>query len=77
MLDAGDPAQLARAQDAAHELFSLALELGGSISGEHGIGVLKRGQLRRQWAPRAVELHRSIKSAFDPKGLLNPGKKEP
>jgi glycolate oxidase subunit GlcD len=77
MLDASDPAQLARAQDAAHDLFSLALELGGSVSGEHGIGVLKRGQLRRQWAPRAVELHRAIKSAFDPKGLLNPGKKEP
>jgi glycolate oxidase subunit GlcD len=77
MLDASDPAQLARAHDAAHDLFTLALELGGSVSGEHGIGVLKHGQLRRQWAPRAVELHRAIKSAFDPKGLLNPGKKEP
>ena len=75
--NARDPAQLTRAHDAAHDLFSLALELGGSVSGEHGIGTLKRGQLRRQWAPRAVELHRAIKSVFDPKGLLNPGKKEP
>jgi glycolate oxidase subunit GlcD len=77
MLDAHDPAQLAQAYDAAQDIFALALELGGSISGEHGIGVLKREQLQRQWAPRAVEVHRGIKSTFDPKGLLNPGKKEP
>jgi FAD/FMN-containing dehydrogenase len=39
--------------------------------------VVKGGQLRRQWAPRAVELHDAVKRAFDPKGLLNPGKKRP
>ena len=60
---------------AAEELFELAARLGGSISGEHGIGWVKRGQLARQWPPRALELHEAVKRVFDPKGLLNPGKK--
>jgi FAD/FMN-containing dehydrogenase len=75
MVAPGDGAELARAQAAAAEVFELALRLGGSVSGEHGIGSVKRGQLARQWAPRAVELHAAVKQAFDPKGLLNPGKK--
>ena len=50
-------------------------ELGGSIAGEHGVGWVKRGRLQAQWDARAVELHEQIKRAFDPKGLLNPGKK--
>jgi glycolate oxidase subunit GlcD len=70
-----DGAELARAEAAADELFTLAVEFGGSISGEHGTGWVKRGKLERQWSPQAVELHRSVKRAFDPKGLLNPGKK--
>jgi glycolate oxidase subunit GlcD len=77
MLDAGDAAQRARAETAATELFDLAGRLGGTVSGEHGIGVLKRGQLARQWAPAAVAAQRAIKAALDPKGLFNPGKKEP
>jgi FAD/FMN-containing dehydrogenase len=64
-----------RAGRAAAELFDLAVRLGGSISGEHGMGSLKRGRLARQWAPRALDLHAQVKRAFDPKGLLNPGKK--
>jgi glycolate oxidase subunit GlcD len=70
-----EPAELERAGRAADELFALGTRLGGSISGEHGIGLVKRGQLARQWAPRALALHAEIKRAFDPKGLLNPGKK--
>jgi FAD/FMN-containing dehydrogenase len=70
-----DEAGLARATEAAGELFALAVRLGGSISGEHGVGWVKRGQLARQWSPRAVALHAEIKRMFDPKGLLNPGKK--
>jgi glycolate oxidase subunit GlcD len=77
LIDAGDGAQRARADAAAGELFDLALRLGGTVTGEHGIGVLKRGQLARQWAPAAVAAQRAIKAALDPKGLLNPGKKEP
>jgi glycolate oxidase subunit GlcD len=77
LLEPGDVASRARADDAAAELFDLALRLGGTISGEHGIGILKRGQLSRQWAPAAVAAHRAVKAALDPKGLFNPGKKEP
>jgi glycolate oxidase subunit GlcD len=66
---------LARAEAAAEDLFALALELGGSISGEHGTGWVKRGKLERQWSAPAMELHRAVKRAFDPKGLFNPGKK--
>jgi FAD/FMN-containing dehydrogenase len=67
--------ELERAHDAAEELFELAVKLGGSISGEHGTGWVKRGQLGRQWPRRALELQQGVKRAFDPKGLLNPGKK--
>ncbi|HWC27210.1 MAG TPA: FAD-linked oxidase C-terminal domain-containing protein [Solirubrobacteraceae bacterium] len=77
LLDPDDAAQRERADAAAQELFELALRLGGSVTGEHGIGVLKRGQLARQWAPAAVAAQRAIKDALDPKGLLNPGKKLP
>jgi len=70
-----DPDEERRADAACHELFDLAIRLGGSVSGEHGVGWLKRGQIERQWGPVAYELHSRIKQAFDPKGLLNPGKK--
>ncbi|MDQ1686770.1 MAG: glycolate oxidase [Frankiaceae bacterium] len=75
MLDAGDADQRARADAAAGELFDLAVALGGTISGEHGIGVLKAGRLAQQWAPAAVAAQQAVKAALDPKGLLNPGKK--
>jgi len=75
LVASGDDEELERAERAAEELFALAFELGGSISGEHGIGLAKRGQLARQWAPAAVALHEAVKQAFDPKGLFNPGKK--
>jgi glycolate oxidase subunit GlcD len=77
LLTPGDDEQLRRAGDAVEELFELALRLGGTISGEHGIGVLKRGWLSRQWDPAAVRMHRAVKDALDPKGLFNPGKKLP
>ena len=64
-----------RADDACHELFELALRLGGTISGEHGVGWLKRGQLEHQLGPAGYDLHIRLKQTFDPKNLLNPGKK--
>jgi FAD/FMN-containing dehydrogenase len=76
LISPDDVGEVARAESACEELFELAVRLGGSISGEHGVGWVKRGQLARQWTPRAVELHRQIKEAFDPKNLLNPGKKD-
>jgi glycolate oxidase subunit GlcD len=67
--------ELGRVAAACEELFALALRLGGSISGEHGVGWVKRGQLAGQWAPAAIALHEGVKRVFDPKGLFNPGKK--
>jgi FAD/FMN-containing dehydrogenase len=75
MIDLDDPAELERAEHAAEDLFALAVELGGSVSGEHGIGMVKNGQIAAQWAPAAVAMHEAIKRTFDPKDLLNPGKK--
>ena len=75
LIAGNDPHQRERASEAADELFALAVRLGGSVSGEHGLGWVKRGQLERQWSPAALELHDAIKRAFDPKNLLNPGKK--
>ncbi len=75
LIDRTDARELEAAERAAEELFALAARLGGSISGEHGVGLVKRGQLGRVWAPRALELHAGIKQLFDPKNLLNPGKK--
>ena len=57
------------------ELFAFAIACGGSVSGEHGIGIAKRGQLARQWAAPAVALHDAVKRAFDPGEILNRGKK--
>ena len=75
LIDPGDEAERERAEAAAEELFELAARLGGSISGEHGLGLVKGGQLGRQWGPGALALHAAVKEAFDPAGLLNPGKK--
>jgi FAD/FMN-containing dehydrogenase len=77
LLVPGDAAMRARADAAARDLFALARDLGGTASGEHGIGLLKRGELSAQWSPAAVAAHRAIKHALDPRGLFNPGKKEP
>ena len=75
LLDPSDRAEIARAENAATDLFELAAGLGGSISGEHGLGTVKSGHLGVQWAGRALELHEGVKRLFDPKGLLNPGTK--
>ena len=75
LVDPADGAQLDAAEAVGDELFALVASLGGSIAGEHGIGWLKRGRLAAQWDEPALALHEEIKRAFDPKGLLNPGKK--
>jgi glycolate oxidase len=59
---------------AADEVFRHALELGGTLTGEHGVGVLKRRWLALESGPVAQEVQRGIKAVFDPLGLLNPGK---
>jgi len=63
-----------RAEKAIEDIFAAALELSGSISGEHGIGLEKRRFLKQAMPPEAIDLLRGIKKVFDPKGILNPGK---
>ena len=55
----------------------MALRMGGTVTGEHGIGVLKNGWLQHQWSAGAVAAHRAVKAALDPDGIFNPGKKQP
>ena len=63
-----------RAQEAVAEIFRLALSLGGSLSGEHGIGLSKRPYFSLEVDSVAVKMMKEVKRAFDPKGILNPGK---
>jgi glycolate oxidase len=63
-----------RIWDAAGELFTTALALGGTLTGEHGIGILKRRWLGEELGADQLALQREIKRLFDPRGILNPGK---
>ncbi|GAA2639525.1 FAD-binding oxidoreductase [Paractinoplanes durhamensis] len=64
----------AAATRAGDEIFGLALRLGGTVTGEHGIGVLKRAWLEREVGPDNHALQQKLKALFDPNGILNPGK---
>lgn len=59
---------------AADEVFRRALELGGTLTGEHGVGVLKRRWMALEVGETGLDIHRAVKAAFDPLGLMNPGK---
>ncbi|MER7001258.1 FAD-linked oxidase C-terminal domain-containing protein [Streptomyces sp. NPDC000410] len=72
--DQNDPDESRRARESFDEIMALGLELGGTITGEHGVGVLKKEWLARELGPVGVELQRGIKQTFDPLGILNPGK---
>lgn len=77
LVDLADPSEVERANDAAAEVFNMAIRLNGSISGEHGIGILKAGKVGQALDPEVVALQIAIKDMFDPKHLMNPGKKIP
>lgn len=72
--DHTDADESRRARESFDEIMALGLELGGTITGEHGVGVLKKEWLARELGEVGVEVQRGIKAAFDPLGLLNPGK---
>ncbi len=74
LIDPQEKEQLARAEHCLDDLFSLVLELGGTLSGEHGIGVEKAPYLTKEIGPTELELMTCIKQQFDPRGILNPGK---
>jgi glycolate oxidase len=74
LFDKRDPEEWAKVQAMVEEVFDAALALGGTLSGEHGVGVLKRPYLEKALGPVSVSVQRSIKQALDPHNLLNPGK---
>jgi glycolate oxidase len=74
LCDLRDGAEMERVTKAARAIFQAALDRGGVLSGEHGIGLLKREFMDTGIDPLAVSLMRSIKAAIDPAGLFNPGK---
>ncbi len=71
---AGDDAARARAGLAFDEIMEACLELGGTVTGEHGVGLLKMDGLVAEVSPAVLEMHRAVKRALDPHGLMNPGK---
>ncbi len=74
LFDQRDPGEWKRVQQAVGDIFTAAVELGGALSGEHGVGVLKRPYLEMSLGPIAIDVMYNIKKALDPKGILNPGK---
>ncbi len=74
MVDPVDAEEMKRVDVVLDRIFRRVVELGGSISGEHGIGLSKKPFMRYQFSPVELELFRSIKKVFDPGNLLNPGK---
>jgi glycolate oxidase len=72
--DRRDPDEMARVETAVGELFEAALSLGGTLSGEHGVGTMKAPYLAAATGDGAEAAMRAIKQAWDPKGILNPGK---
>jgi glycolate oxidase len=77
VFDQADPEQARRGQVAFDRIMEVGLELGGTITGEHGVGVLKLDWLAKEIGPVGIDVHRAIKRALDPQGLLNPGKVVP
>jgi len=74
VFDRGLPEVPAAVWSAADEVFRAALELGGTLTGEHGVGMIKRRWLGEELGAESMEVHRAIKHALDPDGIMNPGK---
>jgi glycolate oxidase len=74
VFDDSDPAQVSAAKQAFDDIMLVGLDLGGTITGEHGVGTLKKDLLRREAGDLSLRVHRDIKRALDPQGILNPGK---
>lgn len=74
LYDGNAPGELERAEEFGGKILELCVEVGGTITGEHGVGMEKINQMCAQFPPEELQLFHAIKAAFDPHGLLNPGK---
>jgi glycolate oxidase len=74
LCDRRNAEEMLRVTGAAREIFEAAVDLGGTLSGEHGIGLLKKQFMELDLGPDAIALMRRIKDAIDPNGIMNPGK---
>ncbi|MEK6527389.1 MAG: FAD-linked oxidase C-terminal domain-containing protein, partial [Nitrospirota bacterium] len=74
MTDKNNKDEYQRAERSVKDIFEAALKLGGTISGEHGVGLTKSKYLGMEISPVGIKLMKEIKKVFDPKGILNPGK---
>jgi len=77
LTDPDDPDKMSRAHQCLDRMFNAVLELGGTLSGEHGVGLEKRDFVDREISPSTLELMHKIRDQFDPNGILNPGKALP
>jgi glycolate oxidase len=77
LYDANQPGQLERAEAMGGRILELCVEAGGTVTGEHGVGVEKLDQMCVQFSSAELEQMHRLKAAFDPAGLLNPGKAVP
>lgn len=74
LTDTTDKVEMEKVEKACKEIFQLAIDLGGTITGEHGVGEAKREYLKLQYRDYSYELLRTVKRSLDPQNLLNPGK---
>jgi glycolate oxidase len=74
LIPPGDEDARRRAQAAFEDIIDAAVALGGTVTGEHGVGLLKLAGMRRELGPQVVAMQRAVKAALDPQGILNPGK---
>lgn len=74
LFDKRDPEQASKVEAVVNEVFDTALALGGTLSGEHGVGILKRHYLPQALGQVSIDIQKSIKRALDPNNILNPGK---
>ena len=77
LYDANQPSQMQRTEELGGKILELCVEVGGTISGEHGVGIEKLNQMCVQFPPQELLHFHAVKRAFDPAGLLNPGKAVP
>jgi glycolate oxidase len=77
LFDANDPGELRRAEDFGAEILELCVAVGGTVTGEHGVGIEKIDQMCSQFRREELDAFFAVKRAFDPPGLLNPDKAIP